>query len=400
MLRLNPSVDCYTWICGIKLYHKVRYVIAPHLSEKSCNKMNKDQSNEIVKKSKRLTFIDGLRAIACIMIVVYHGVTVFVKTINKNEDFVFNIIHYGYLGVSIFFVISGFVMAYSASNIKIWDVKTLINFFLRRMVRLTPPYHVSILIASVVYLIRIIITRHFSYFPDISTLLANLLYLQGFFNLADVNSAFWTIRIEIQFYLFFALIMFFSFQISKKLKIISTDICFFTIFSMSFIISLVQLYWDFDKIRIIFLPSWEMFALGVISFYIYSKKITFQHGILIFVLLLILIYIYPNEYLTCAIYTYLLLLIVIYRSKLTEWLNFPVIQFFGKISYSLYLVHWPIMGLTTGLSTRLGLAKHHFGGYISFLIAFALSTLVATVMYHLVEVPSINWSHRFKIKST
>ena len=194
--------------------------------------------------------------------------------------------------------------------------------------------------------------------------------------------------------------MFFSFQISKKLKIISTDICFFTIFSMSFIISLVQLYWDFDKIRIIFLPSWEMFALGVISFYIYSKKITFQHGILIFVLLLILIYIYPNEYLTCAIYTYLLLLIVIYRSKLTEWLNFPVIQFFGKISYSLYLVHWPIMGLTTGLSTRLGLAKHHFGGYISFLIAFALSTLVATVMYHLVEVPSINWSHRFKIKST
>ena len=188
MLRLNPSVDCYTWICGIKLYHKVRYVIAPHLSEKSCNKMNKDQSNEIVKKSKRLTFIDGLRAIACIMIVVYHGVTVFVKTINKNEDFVFNIIHYGYLGVSIFFVISGFVMAYSASNIKIWDVKTLINFFLRRMVRLTPPYHVSILIASVVYLIRIIITRHFSYFPDISTLLANLLYLQGFFNLADVTA--------------------------------------------------------------------------------------------------------------------------------------------------------------------------------------------------------------------
>ena len=362
--------------------------------------MNKHQSNEIVKKSKRLTFIDGLRAIACIMVVVYHGVTVFVKTINKNEDFVFNIIHYGYLGVSIFFVISGFVMAYSARNIKIWDVKTLINFFLRRMVRLTPPYHVAILIASIVYLIRIIITRHFSYFPDMSTLLANLFYLQGFLNLADVNSAFWTIRIEIQFYLFFALIMFFSFQISKKLKIISTDICFFTIFSMSFIISLVQLYWNFDKIRIIFLPSWEMFALGVISFYIYSKKITFQHGILIFVLLLILIYIYPNEYLTCAIYTYLLLLIVIYRSKLTEWLNFPVIQFFGKISYSLYLVHWPSMGLTTGLSTRLGLAKHHFGGYISFLIAFALSTLVATVMYHLVEVPSINWSHRFKIKST
>jgi len=102
--------------------------------------MHKYQSNEIIKKSKRLTFIDGLRAIACLAVFFCHGGYIFLlPRSNKIEDTALQIMHDGYLGVPIFFVISGFVIAYSVRNIKTWNVKTFINFFLRRLARLSPP---------------------------------------------------------------------------------------------------------------------------------------------------------------------------------------------------------------------------------------------------------------------
>jgi len=150
----------------------------------------------------------------------------------------------------------------------------------------------------------------------------------------------------------------------------------------------------------IFLPYWVMFSLGIASFWVIDGKLKFRHGIFFLILFMTISVYQHNIYLICASLVCFSIIISKYSGKMTTWLNWPIIQFYGKISYSLYLVHWPIAEFTIGISKKSSLYETFMGRLISLLLTFALSTLVATVIYHVVEVPAINWSHRFKTKST
>jgi len=342
-------------------------------------------SSNISKKTERLTFIDGLRGIACLMVVFYHycaSLFLNLHITNKVQDLVLQLVRHGYLGVPIFFVLSGFVISYSVRNIKIWNFKILINFFLRRLVRLTPPYYISIIISSFLLLIRIKLSKYFVYFPDLKTFLSHLFYLQEFFNLNNINLVYWTICIEIQFYLFFGVLYFICYLLSTKSKIINIDIY---IFLITFVISLTQLYSYPDEIMVVFFPSWSMFILGVISFWVFNSRIDFKYGISLYILIFILVFYHSNNYLACANLIYLSIIIASYCGKLTSWLNWSIAQFFGTISYSLYLIHGPLLIFITGFYIRLGLNKTYIGGMISFLMSFTLATLLATIMYYVVK---------------
>ena len=303
-------------------------------------------SSNISKKTERLTYIDGLRGIACLMVFANHGrIFLYLHRNNNIQDWLYFISLHGDLGVPFFFVLSGFVMAYSVRNVKTWNFKILINFFLRRLVRLTPPYYISIIISSFFLLIRIKLSKYFHYFPDLITFLSHLFYLEGFLNSHNINAAYWTICIEIQFYLFFGVLCFICSILSTKYKITNIDIY---VFLMTFIISLLQLYYNPDEIRVVFFPSWSIFVLGIISFWVFNGRIEYKYGISLFILILILIFCHFNDYLACGNLIYFSIIIASYYGKLTSWLSLPVIQF---------------------------------------------------LMYYIVEVPAISWSHKVKIKN-
>jgi peptidoglycan/LPS O-acetylase OafA/YrhL len=355
-------------------------------------------SSDISKKTERLTFIDGLRGIACLMVFAHHGRGfLYLHRTNSIQDWLYLVGLYGNLGVPIFFVLSGFVMAYSVRNIKIWNFKILINFFLRRLVRLTPPYYISIIISSFFLLIRIKLSKYFHYFPDLITFLSHLFYLEGLLNLNNINVVYWTICIEIQFYLFFGVLCFICYLLSTKYKITNIDIY---VFLMTFIISLLRLYYNPDEITVVFFPSWSMFVLGIISFWVFNGRIDFKYGISLFILILILVFCNFNDSLACGNLIYFSIIIASYYGKLTSWLSRPVIQFFGKISFSFYLIHAPLLIFINGFHLRLGLEKTYIMEMLIFLIALALTTLLATIMYYIVEVPAISWSHKVKLKNT
>lgn len=154
---------------------------------------------------KRINLLDLGRFIASLIVLLYHY---FQNGINHGKvnsigftEPISSIVKYGYIGVPFFFMISGYVIYYSAFN------KSAYDFLVSRMKRLYPSYWTAIIFTSVV-----------AYFLGAGTemavtlkqILANFTMIQRFLGVENVDGVYWTLLYELKFYILVFLILFFS----------------------------------------------------------------------------------------------------------------------------------------------------------------------------------------------
>jgi peptidoglycan/LPS O-acetylase OafA/YrhL len=149
--------------------------------------------------------IDGLRFVALIPVLILHSTTHFLIWRGRTgfdgnwtvgHGLILRAISIGSLGVQVFFVISGFVVALPFARHRLLGATrpTLGRYFLRRLTRIEPPYLIALLATYLLW-------RNFrGYLPD---LLAGLIYIHQFvFAIGNpINIATWTLEIEVCFYL-------------------------------------------------------------------------------------------------------------------------------------------------------------------------------------------------------
>ncbi|WP_030018678.1 acyltransferase family protein [Streptomyces monomycini] len=149
----------------------------------------------------RLRVLDGLRLLAALMVLAYHYITLRDGWGDDPQAFsplVYHLSEYGWLGVEVFFLISGFVICMSA-----WG-RSLGDFVTSRVSRLYPAYWVAVLLTAAVLTV----------WPNVrsadnwETVLTNLTMLQQGLGVPDVDDAYWTLFIELKFYLLFAVVVF------------------------------------------------------------------------------------------------------------------------------------------------------------------------------------------------
>ncbi|MDR6323871.1 acyltransferase family protein [Actinoplanes couchii] len=160
-------------------------------------------------RAPRLAALDGLRLIAALAVAVYHlSVSWRIDGHNPPSYFLPNFSHlaiYGFLGVELFFLISGFVICMSS-----WQ-RGLGEFFVSRVGRLYPAYWVCILItAFVVGLFPVVGGVPVSGTPDLAEIAVNMTMLQEPLGVAMVDTVYWTLFIELRFYLLFAALVAFG----------------------------------------------------------------------------------------------------------------------------------------------------------------------------------------------
>ncbi|WBB71603.1 acyltransferase [Micromonospora sp. WMMD1128] len=149
----------------------------------------------------RLLVLDGLRLGAAVMVVAYHLVG---DKLGAWQDpsagAIFGPVHavakYGFLGVQLFFIISGFVICMSA-----WG-RTVGDFFVSRVVRLYPAYWFAVLLATGVLLL---VPREGR--PEPRQVLGNLTMMQDFLGIGHLDLSYWTLTVEMIFYLLFAILV-------------------------------------------------------------------------------------------------------------------------------------------------------------------------------------------------
>lgn len=196
----------------------------------------------------RIKHLDALRGIAVIMVTFFHltGNSGLSKTTASYGS-------YGWLGVEIFFVISGFILPYSMFKSK-YDLKQFGRFILKRVIRIYPAYILTALIV-----IGIAHITHREVFSN-ATIFFHLLFLNQILNYVWISVIFWTLAIEFQFYLLIGLL--YNYVSKSHVRLVITIMLLtFTGFVLDKITGSNQAY----------ISHWfSFFALG---FLIFSRKI-------------------------------------------------------------------------------------------------------------------------------
>ena len=323
--------------------------------------------------------IDGLRAVAIILVIFYHFFPSYVPS--------------GFIGVDIFFVISGYLISKNIFNNLKKNKFSFLDFYRRRIRRIFPsliivlifslvlsyalmlPYEFELfvkhLLYSAIFLYNFILINGFGYF-EAETLTKPLLHL-------------WSLSIEEQFYLIWPVTLFFLWK--KRNANYSLYLFFFlSLFLFIFFSKNIN-----NSFYLPYCRFFELIAGSLIAYYeifkskknIYRLKIT---GFIGFLIILTSIYLIDNN----NFFWGLVLLpvagssLIIFSDK-NSFLNKNILSnkflvFIGLISYPLYLWHWPI------LSFAIIYQDLWPDRYYRFLLLF-ITFLLATVTYIFFEKP-------------
>lgn len=287
--------------------------------------------------------IQGLRALAFLLVFIFH--------LNHNW------LPGGFLGVDIFFVISGYLM----TNIILNDIQNkkfnYYDFLLKRIKRIVPAYCFFLIIVSIICIFL------YSYEDVIATLKATLLYTTFFisnilFALEDNyfgarlnENPFlhtWSLAIEMQFYLFLPILLY----IFRKhaVKILALFIILCTLYSS------YQIYFLDNKNTMYYslIARFPEFLVGGIFSQIFKRSIDFSRplnnllasGSLVIILVCCFFITGHSNFpgvlalLPCIATAVLLSL---KNNFISEFFSMKIPIYIGELSYSLYLWHFPIM---------------------------------------------------------
>ena len=302
-------------------------------------------SKEIEKishnKKGRIAILDGFRAIAIISVILYHY-------FYKWNDVVYPyfggaFFHQGYRGVPFFFIISGFVICNTLET-----TSNFILFWKKRLIRLLP----SLLIASVFTFIVIFMFDAKNMFADshhFRNLLVSITFLPP--NLFDwilgtkeyysyINSDYWSLWPEIQFYMFSSSIYFLNktkfnkrfIRISILLIFLYNIVVFFNIDHITLVQKIINL---FNILKYL-----AFFLSGALFYLLYNKSETNKK----YLVLLLLIFISLNISFSMIdfivnLLMYGLFMCFIFAPRYLSFLKNKLIVKIGISSYFLYLIH-------------------------------------------------------------
>jgi peptidoglycan/LPS O-acetylase OafA/YrhL len=139
-----------------------------------------------------------MRFVAAASVVAYHYVSAYPSAAESAGSIVQSvspITRYGYLGVNLFFIISGFVVTWSSIR------RTPAEFVISRITRLYPSFWVAVALTGICILTlgRLSTTGRWPT-PDIGTVLANLTMVPDMLGSRRLDDVYWTLEIEIRFY--------------------------------------------------------------------------------------------------------------------------------------------------------------------------------------------------------
>ncbi len=334
-----------------------------------------------MKAPVRIQYLHLLRGGAALSVCIFHFAMFEVNGVSVLPDdfWLKGILSKGYLGVHVFFILSGFLVSYSAYKGS-YTYSKWFSFLKRRLLRIEPPYMVSVFLMFFGYLL-LHIWKGWSFPWTADDLFYNLTYLVPFVKDAQwLNVTYWTLAIEFQFYILIMLTLPLLFNIRKWVRI-----AVFTVLALSSVfISFEGLLSNHISLFLVGILMAQSF-LGLWRNWEYLVMQIALIGLLCFQYYLI-------DPWVIAVGVLVLISFPIFKHMS------PVNGFLGNISYSLYITHCLFLTFCFGLVLQYWKGWHnHFLIQLLVLVAGIISSIAfATIFYRLVEKPAQDLSRKVK----
>lgn len=351
------------------------------------------------KKRRYITGLDGIRAIAVIMVLAYHLKLALFKS--------------GFLGVTVFFVLSGYLITgILISEVEEEGTIDLENFWLRRIRRLVP----AVMSMAVVIIFVSAVVNRIIFTKGCKDFLASVLGFNNwwqifnkvsYFEAAGVPSPFthcWSLAIETQFYLIYPLILLGIYKLVKSRGEgrANRGLLFAGVTLLLALISVILMIVLFDPqqdaSRVYYGTDTRAFSLlfGALLAILWeyrmvprrlSASVNMVLGSVSFAVLLVMTiaingssnFWYRGGQFVGTILTVLVIYTVSGRKTwLSRFLSNPVLKWIGDRSYSIYLWHYPIILL---------ISKGIKASWWITLIEIVLSVVLAELSYRFIETP-------------
>lgn len=348
--------------------------------------MNLQNSKTSYAHSKRYEWLDGLRGCAILFVVLFHSTQVLPKDTLLRSFFSF-----GQYGVQLFFVVSTLTCILTLKNTPIVD------WYIRRFVRISLIYYFGMLLYYPIFYLEAMMGVKSDEFSKLYNIISNILFIHGWVPTANNNvvPGGWSIAVEMNFYLIAPFFIFLTFKIKKW-------IVWLNFFIVIFLLSLNQIYnspvsnnsyeyfWPVNQLPVFFA------VMGIYYFYNYYSSFRFfenhnPHYIKIMIgLLFIFIAIYLGVYgninhviaptlIGCGFFIFIAGL-----GCFRKTLELNVLIYLGRISFSLYIVHF---AFEHGIRFLLhSFEKSYDINLIGYLLSIFLILILSIISAHIIHV--------------
>lgn len=326
---------------------------------------------------RRLTNVDSLRGLAALSVCWFH-------LTNGNAQFLPDgwlkaSGRHGWLGVDVFFVISGFILPYAMDARGYVLRHDIGRFILKRVVRLDPPYLAAVALTLVLGVVSTAMPgyRGAPMTATMGQVLAHVGYLNQLLGLPWLSPVFWSLAIEFQFYIAIAILFPVLASASARTRTAG----------------LVGVW----AVAMVGGPSaWVVAYLGMFGcgMAVFARYRGFIGWPAFFVLLTAMAgAVWRTQGVEQAIVSFATSIVIV-SGRGGSWIGSQL----GALSYSLYLVHVPIGGRVVNFGTRL--ADTRTTELVVLCVALAASLAAAVALHRLVEEPARRWSASIRYRPT
>lgn len=350
-----------------------------------------------------LKALTGLRFFLALYVVFFHNLSFF-----AGIPFLYLFISKGYCAVSVFFLLSGFILAYRYESLT--SRKELLNYGVSRIARIYPLYAIALLIElplSIYFIYRTYsdqwIIKSFTVF------LTNAFMIQAWNEnwLGLLNGPGWSLSVEVLFYILFPVVFFLLLRIRKHYTLIGIIAIIYLAIVMEIPATCTQNLYDLLNIPVnidaqpfVHLPVFTVgVALGVLykksaqllsfiengknSFYLVSLSLL---GLIITLISGVVDSHNINNGLLIPFFATLILGLTDRQNFITKVLSRPIFLLLGNASYGIYILQIPIRRWATLLFEKTGLLVI-IGGELFLVIYFSFLIVVSVLLYHYFEKP-------------
>ena len=326
----------------------------------------------------------------------------FISNTPKYKGLFDNYFYEGYIGVTFFFILSGFVLSYNYLNkFKTLSGSSKWKFTEKRIFKIYPLHFITFLI-SVPLIFKEILREPLKNFI---LALVNLMLLQSFIPITRIyfsyNAVSWNLSVFMFLYLLTPYLLYLVNKITEKYKIKFSLFCIFILYILGIVISYIFKDNAFNHWIIYISPFFRLidFSIGLLlgGIYIYFKEINksklfFSCYEIIATLGLVILFMFHKQ--VAQVYRYdvyyvpimcmIIFVFAFQKGVISKILKNNKFVYLGQISFSFYMIHRLVISYIFHLN------KLNYKPVLMSVICFVTSILAASILYKYVENPIKN----------